>query len=431
VIADLNGDGKLDLATANFNSNDISVLLGNGDGTFQPPVNFSAGTAPVALAYADFNHDGKLDLATANNTSNDVSVLLGNGDGTFQPAVSYPAGTAPLGIAAGDLNGDGIPDLVAANENSNNIAVLFGNGDGTFQPAVLLYMGGCPAVPAISDFNLDGRPDIVVSDICANLVSVFTGNGNGTFQGPITFPAGIEADRLTVADFSGDGKPDVAIGNFGSNTVTTLINDTGATVTVSALAEISGAGYSFVTTSDGSGILPPSIVIPAGAKYLTFSVSGGSRLNLPGFDAPCRTPCITVDQPFGGGEGDYNDADGVGSGFGTNMSANNALSGIIAINSGFLTGVFESAGSPSGTPPVTLDFTSTGTNFKSLSPLLNQLFFIGDGLTADRKGTAQKFNIPAGAKVLYLGIADACGAGASPGCYSDNVGDFVVSYAVH
>jgi len=223
----------------------------------------------------------------------------------------------------------------------------------------------------------------------------------------------------------------LAAGNFGSNTVTTLINDTGATVTVSATAEISGAGYSFVTTTDGSGILPPSIVIPAGAQYVTFSIEGGTLLNLPGFDAPCKHACVTVNQSFGGDGGDYNDADGVGSGSGIDMSASGPLSGIIAINSGFVAGVFQSGGTPSGAPPVTLDFTSIGTEFKSLSPQLNQLFFIGDGLTGDGKGTAQKFNVPAGAKVLYLGIADSCGYGSSPGCYSDNVGDFVVGYTVH
>src|SRR5262245_39748078 len=111
VTADLNGDGNLDLATANDSANAVNVLLGNGDGTFQAPLQFATDAAPWHIAVGDVNGDGKPDLVTANGTGNSVSVLLGNGDGAFQPALNLPIGATPYSVAIGDLNGDGKLDL--------------------------------------------------------------------------------------------------------------------------------------------------------------------------------------------------------------------------------------------------------------------------------------------------------------------------------
>src|SRR2546422_886081 len=138
AVGDFNGDGRPDLAVANFGSNTVSVLLGIGDGSFQPARTFAAGTSPLSVAVGDFNGDGRPDLAVANFGSNTVSVLLGIGDGTFQPALTFAAGTQPVFVAVGDLNGDGRPDLAVANTGSDNVSVLLGIGDGTFQPALTL-----------------------------------------------------------------------------------------------------------------------------------------------------------------------------------------------------------------------------------------------------------------------------------------------------
>jgi hypothetical protein len=127
-------------------------------------VNYSVGLTATSLAAGDFNGDGKLDLAVATDSSNNVSVLLGNGDGTFQPAVNYGVGVSPRALALGDFNGDGKIDLVTANTYSNNVSVLFGNGDGTFQASVDYPSGSFPQPQslAVGDFNGDGRLDLAV-----------------------------------------------------------------------------------------------------------------------------------------------------------------------------------------------------------------------------------------------------------------------------
>jgi hypothetical protein len=142
---DFNHDGKLDLAVSTNTA--VSILLGNGDGTFQAAVNYTAGSLPSAIAIADFNGDGYADLAVANQDSNNVSILLGNGDGTFLPAVNYAVGTTPEYVAAGDFNVDGKPDLAVTNWNyagAGTVSMLFGVGDGTFHRPVNHMLGSFP-----------------------------------------------------------------------------------------------------------------------------------------------------------------------------------------------------------------------------------------------------------------------------------------------
>jgi len=197
-------------------------------------------------------------------------------------------------------------------------------------------------------------------------------------------------------------------------------------VVVQAYAVISAAGYRSVGTTDGSGTLPPSILLPAGATSVVFAITGGTELDISGYDGACSAPCITTNY---GSRNTYNDADGVGDPYTLDINPDRGTSGIIAPVAGFVTGVFED-GRASGTPPPTLDFTSIGTDFTSLSPVLNQLFYVGDGLTGDGAGLVQHFNVPVGATALYLGIPDASGYNGNPGAYGDNYGAFIVSYAI-
>jgi hypothetical protein len=219
IAGDFNDDGHLDLAVANIDDNDISVLLGNGDGTFQPDVECAAGQGPVALVAGDFNGDGHLDLATANSGSDDVSLLVGDGDGTFQPAVEYAVGEHPDGLVAADFNGDGRLDFAVADGGSGIIAgavsMLLGNGGGTFQPAKTYAVGERALGLLTGDFNGDGRPDLAAT-IGYRVISVMLSNGDGTFQAPREYAAGSSPSISVAGDFNGDGGLDLAIGNFDS-----------------------------------------------------------------------------------------------------------------------------------------------------------------------------------------------------------------------
>ncbi|MGA2099544.1 MAG: choice-of-anchor D domain-containing protein [Candidatus Sulfotelmatobacter sp.] len=227
VVADFNGDGRPDLAVVNRGSNTVSILLGNGDGTFAAQSSFATGTDPIAIAVGDFNGDGKLDLVTANRASYNISVLLGNGDGTFQSHVDYVAGTEPIGIVVADFNRDGYLDVAEINSADNTISVLLGVGNGTFQPQVTYPSGSSPNAIAVGDFNGDGIADLAAADSATSNVAVLFGNGDGTFGNASFYPTGSDPDGLLAADLNGDGKLDLVAANNGSNTISVLLNNGG------------------------------------------------------------------------------------------------------------------------------------------------------------------------------------------------------------
>jgi hypothetical protein len=186
AIGDLNGDGKPDLAVANSGSASVSVLLGNGDGSFGLKTDFVAGTGARSVAIGDLNGDGKPDLAVANYGialtnaySNTVSVLLGNGDGSFGVKTDFGVGTGAYSVGIGDLNGDARLDLAVANFHSNTVSVLLGNGDGNFVLKTDFGTGSGPISVAIGDLNGDANPDLVVANSGSNSVSVLLNTEGG------------------------------------------------------------------------------------------------------------------------------------------------------------------------------------------------------------------------------------------------------------
>ncbi len=239
--AALRGAGQpLDLVTANYNSGTISVLLGNGNGTFQAPVTYAVGSNPIAVAIGDLNGDGKADIAVANYGSNSVSVLFGNGDGTFQTPVTYAVGSSPRGVAIADLDGKNGNDLAVANWNSANVSVLLNQGNGTFASAVNYPVGSNPGNLVIADFNGDGKLDVATANYGSNTVSILPGNGNGTFGTQITYATGSSTNPIDVVavQLTSDGKVDLATANNGNSTVSVLLNQgtPGAAFTASTFA---------------------------------------------------------------------------------------------------------------------------------------------------------------------------------------------------
>jgi hypothetical protein len=245
AIGDLNADGKPDLVTANLFSAKVSVLLGHGDGTFGTKTDFSTGSQPYAVAIGDLNADGKPDLAVANSVSNTVSVLLGNGSGTFGAKTDYPTGSGPRSVAIGDLNGDGKPDLAVA--AGVGISLLPGNGNGTFGPKTDITTGSQPVSVAIGDVNVDGNPDLVVANYNSNTISVLQGHGNGSFAARADYATSLGPFVVAIGDLSGDGNPDLAVANSSANSVSVMLG--------------SGGGSFGVKTDYATGTGPFSVAI--------------------------------------------------------------------------------------------------------------------------------------------------------------------------
>jgi hypothetical protein len=288
VLADVNGDGNPDMLVTHEGADSVGVLLGNGDGTFRTALTYgSGGSAPSGLAVADVNADGKPDLLVANLCSGNgclgngsVGVLLGNGDGTFQTAITYPSnGYLTNWVVVADVNGDSKRDLLVANGygdsglSNGSVGVLLGNGDGTFQTAVTYTLAGQPISVAVADFNGDGKPDLAVASNGSDNVSVLLGNGDGTFQSAVSYGAGANAVSVAVGDFNGDGQSDLAVANSGANNVSVLLG--------------SGDGTFQTAVNYASGAYAPGSVVAV-------DLNGDGKPDLA-VGNECSGPCLGQD----------------------------------------------------------------------------------------------------------------------------------------
>jgi hypothetical protein len=296
AVADLNNDGYLDIVVANqcpldgyCPNGQVSVLLGNAQGTFQSPALYSSGGVYAnSVVIVDLRRNGIQDLVVTNQCQDStcdnggVSVLLGNGDGTFQAAASYNSGGyGTNSVAVGDLNGDGVLDLVLTNECpvasqdcsqdlvDSTISVFLGKGDGTFQTPVSYDSGGVAAGPiALSDLNGDGSLDIVAGHLCSapefyGCIGVFLNNGDGTFQPPaniVAFQPPGQATSFGITDLNGDGVPDVAMSNLSGGVGVLLGNGDGTFQNVALYGSGGAGGSNGLAIGDLNGDGIPDLV---------------------------------------------------------------------------------------------------------------------------------------------------------------------------
>lgn len=325
---DFNGDGKLDYILADSQHAVVSLLIGRLDGTFAPPLSFSTGSTPRFVAVADFNQDGKLDLAAAFGTfascCSGVSVLLGNGNGSFAPAVNYPLSGVPFGIAAGDFKGDGRLSVAVVTQDSSGsgaseVSILPGNGNGTFGTAIVSPTGPLASTVIAADFNGDGKLDLVTTEFriadrlgnTANL-AILLGNGDGSFKAPneIIFEGETFPFALAAGDFNRDHHTDLAFvaaffGGFnavgiltGKGDGTFVLSDPffftpGASPAGATIADLNGDGNLDVVVfganaidvllGQGNGTLGPSTqfgIGPGAVSGLASDVNGDYKADL-------------------------------------------------------------------------------------------------------------------------------------------------------
>ncbi|CAF3693564.1 unnamed protein product [Rotaria sp. Silwood1] len=330
VIGDLNGDGKPDLATANNTVSTISVLFNNttpgaATPTFTSKVDFTCGAQPWSVSIGDFNGDGKRDLATANYTGNSVSVLLnitpmGITPASFSAKTDFTVGSNPKSVSVGDINGDGKPDLAVANLVSSSVSVFLnttpaGNATPTFSAKTDFTTGNFPYSVSIRDFNGDGKPDLVVANYGSNSVSVFLntttpGASTPTFSAKSDFTTGTNPQSVSTGDFNGDGKQDLAVANANSTSVSVFLNTTApgaSTPTFSAKTDFTtGSSPYSVSIGDFNGDGKPDLaVVNQGSN----SVSVLLNTTTPGASTPtfsAKTDFTTGSSPYTVFTGDLN-----------------------------------------------------------------------------------------------------------------------------
>jgi len=293
VLADFNRDGKLDAATVNTQSSNLSILRGRGDGTFEAALPLVTPAQPLTCAVGDFNHDRIADLAVVSKGDpGSVKIFLGMGDSTFQPGNSYVTQNGPGSVAVGLFNGDAFEDLVIANQSSNTLTVLLGTGNGDFTAGPTVTTG-TPADVAVLDANRDGIEDLAVAQSNPQNVLVFFGKGDGTFALNNAPSAGNTPSALVIRDLNGDGLPDMAVANQVSNNVSIQLGRAtgsftrGRSITVSrqpqkiAAADFDGDGrYDVVTGNTANTAMNVSVIknSTAGVTLLRGDGNGDGRV---------------------------------------------------------------------------------------------------------------------------------------------------------
>jgi subtilisin-like proprotein convertase family protein len=274
AVADYNNDTKADLAVANQVTNDVSVLLGNGDGTFGGQSLFSVGSGPYGIVAGKFNADNNWDLAVTNSSANSVSILLGNGSGGFSAASNFLTGPNPLSVATGDFNNDGKTDLAVANFGgffAGSVSILFGTGTGAFTNGTSVRTRSQPSFVAVARLNADANDDLVIANFGGDSVSTFFGNGAGGFQLQQNINAAGGPVAVEVADLGTDGILDLAIAKYNLDSI-------------QICSGTASGGFPNCSTGDAGGNNPISITaadfVGSGTKTTATALSGSNWVKI-------------------------------------------------------------------------------------------------------------------------------------------------------
>ena len=276
---DFNHDGFTDLLTSNIAANSLSLLFGNGDGSFEAQVKIRVCKEPRNLALEDFNQDSHLDLAIACSGSDQVAIWTGQGDGTFEKISQYHVNRAPVSIAAGDFNEDQLLDIVVALRN-DKIQLLFGNGIGKFRFGPLYEYGDTPTSVTTADINSDGHLDLAVSNggPMSSAISIWLGQGDGNFLMPTDYRTGKRPLSVSFADFSNDGFLDLFVINGQMNTITVFLGNGDGTFQEGIdSGGDAGPNHGLAQDFDGDRILDVAVVnIQSGSMSVLFGKGDGT-----------------------------------------------------------------------------------------------------------------------------------------------------------
>ena len=290
---DFNHDGFTDLVTSNIAANSLSLLFGNGDGSFQAQVRVRVCQEPRNLALEDFNQDSHLDLAIACSGSDQVAIWMGQGDGTFEKFSEYHVNRTPVSIATGDFNGDQLLDIVVALRN-DKIQLFLGNGIGKFRLGPLYEYGDTPTSVATADVNRDGHLDLAVSNggPMSSAISIWLGQGDGNFLMPTDYRTGKRPLSVSFADFNNDGLLDLFVINGQMNTITIFLGNGDGTFQEGIdSGGDAGPNHGLAQDFDGDKILDVAVVnIQSGSMSVLFGKGDGSFKYPPGHYRTPRGP---------------------------------------------------------------------------------------------------------------------------------------------
>ena len=323
TLGDVNGDGRLDIVTANGNSSTVGVLLGQAGGGFAPVTIYSTGASsnPNSVTLGDVNGDGQLDIVTANTDAGTAGVLLGQTRGSFGSVTAYSTGanSAPHSVTLGDVNGDGRLDIVTANSNTATAGVLLGQTSGGFGPVTTYSTGGfnSPYSASLGDMNGDGRLDIVTANNGTSTAGVLLGQVGGTFGPATNYSTGGQPWLATLGDVNSDGRLDIVTANIAAFTTGVLLNTTifaptltslsptsrttGASITLTGTNLTGATGVSFngtaATTFAVVNATTVTVTVPAGATSgnVTVTTPGGTSNGLPFTVAPTTNNALAFD----------------------------------------------------------------------------------------------------------------------------------------